>query len=421
MLYAGDKAALAALSDAHVGRLRSAGIDVLRRLDTEDLLNRTEQFGFRDGIAQPLVRGVIKEKPVTETESPESGNEVNPGEFLLGFPNAYDKLPVSPAVSVTGGTVLVDFGYCGSYLVFRQLRQDVLKFWQFLYRATERPGRSEEENLGECVKLAAKMVGRWPSGAPLELRPDKDDPSLNDADTYGFYENDRLGRRVPIGSHTRRSNPRDSLEPGPGGEGRLTREESLRVTRLHRVIRRGRPYGPPIASSMKPEDVLKVGKLIEQYEAGDVPATPPEAQVDFKKEAGRVLGKERADESMSLEEIIDTLRRTVNQDRGLHFLCFNASIARQFEFVQQTWINNPKFGGLYADNDPIMGQRHTAQGDPADTFTEQGSPVRRRFRSLPEFVTVRGGAYFFMPGIEALKYLAGLPNQLPRVDPKDLD
>jgi deferrochelatase/peroxidase EfeB len=277
------------------------------------------------------------------------------------------------------------------------------------------------------VKLAAKMVGRWPSGAPLELSPDQDDPSLADSDTYGFYEkgahdeNDRLGRRVPLGSHTRRSNPRDSLEPGPGGEGRLTREESLRVTRLHRMIRRGRPYGPAIARSMKPQDILKIGMLISQYVERKIAETSPEARDAFKKEVIQAVGGQADLESMKLEEIMEVVVRTVKEDRGLHFLCFNASIARQFEFVQQTWINNPKFGGLYGDNDPIMGQRQTAQVGPADTFNEQGSPVRKRFQSLPEFVTVRGGAYFFMPGIKALKYLAGFPDHdLPPVNPTDL-
>src|SRR5207302_8867109 len=134
--------------------------------------------------------------------------------------------------------------------------------------------------------------------------------------------------------------------------------ESLRVTRLHRIVRRGREYGLPVHQSMEPADIL----------------TAPDTGTE--------------------------------PDRGLHFLCFNANIARQFEFIQQTWVNNPKFGGLYADSDPIMGQRHPVEmNTPADVFTEQAEPVRRRYRSLPEFVRVRGGDYFFMPGVEAVKYL----------------
>jgi Dyp-type peroxidase family len=418
MLYAGDKTALEALYNSQVVGIGKAGVAVVRRLDTTDLLGRTEQFGFRDGIAQPFVLGVTKEPPIHEVESPDPGNQIHPGEILLGFPNAYDKAPVSPAVPATDGAGLVDFGYCGSYLVFRQLHQDVLKFWQFLYETTGRQGGSA------AASLAAKMVGRWPSGAPLALSPNQDDPALRDVDLYGFYKDDALGARVPIGSHTRRSNPRDSLEPGPGGRGRLAPEESLRVTGLHRMIRRGRPYGPAVARSMKPEDVLKVGRFINgQYVEWKKDPTLMASQEQFKKDVNEVILAAfdgQGVESLTLADLLEVLVRTVNEDRGLHFICFNASIARQFEFVQQTWINNPKFGGLYGDNDPIMGQRQTSQVGSADTFNEQGSPVRKRFQSLPEFVTVRGGAYFFMPGIQALKYLAGLPQELPPVDPKDL-
>src|SRR5216684_259051 len=95
---------------------------------------------------------------------------------------------------------------------------------------------------------------------------------------------------------------------------------------------------------------------------------------------------------------------TQNQDRGLHFLCLNANISRQFEFIQQTWVDNPHFNGLYDDADPIVGT-HCPDGD---TFTIQAKPVRKRLTSLPRFVTVVGGAYFFMPGIRAIRYLASV-------------
>ena len=183
-------------------------------------------------------------------------------------------------------------------------------------------------------------------------------------DKYNYAEKDPLGLITPLGSHTRRSNPRDSLEPGPGGEGRLSTAQSLDVTKLHRIIRRGRPYGPPVAASMEVIDILK------QLEAPD-----PDPKVE----------------------------------RGLMFLCFCANIARQFEFVQQTWINNPKFGGLYADPDPLMGHREAAEmQQPTGDFTVQAQPVRRRYQALPDFVTVRGGAYLFMPGLAAVRHLAAL-------------
>src|SRR5262249_55554506 len=92
-------------------------------------------------------------------------------------------------------------------------------------------------------------------------------------------------------------------------------------------------------------------------------------------------------------------------ERGLHFICLNANIARQFEFVTSTWLNNPKFAGLYDDPDPVV----APHGGAGATFTVPARPVRSRATALPQFVTVRGGAYFFLPGIRALRYLAGLP------------
>ena len=105
----------------------------------------------------------------------------------------------------------------------------------------------------------------------------------------------------------------------------------------------------------------------------------------------------------------DKLTPLSNQDRGLHFLCLNANISRQFEFIQHTWINNPHFDGLYDDADPIVGA-HYADGS---TFTIQAKPVRKRFTSLPRFISVIGGAYFFMPGISAMRYLASSSNFSP--------
>jgi hypothetical protein len=90
-----------------------------------------------------------------------------------------------------------------------------------------------------------------------------------------------------------------------------------------------------------------------------------------------------------------------DDERGLHFVCLCANIARQFEFVQHTWLNNPKFKGLYDDPDPLVG--------PAGrSLTLQSRPVNRRVKEIPSFVGVRGGAYFFLPGVRAVRYLAGL-------------
>jgi len=110
---------------------------------------------------------------------------------------------------------------------------------------------------------------------------------------------------------------------------------------------------------------------------------------------GRNYGKPAEKE---IERLLASKADGVN--RGLHFICFNTDIRRQFEFVQQTWINNPKFGGLYSDSDPLLG-RHAPDG----TFTLQGSPARKRISGMRRFVNTVGGGYFFLPGIRALKHL----------------
>ena len=96
------------------------------------------------------------------------------------------------------------------------------------------------------------------------------------------------------------------------------------------------------------------------------------------------------------------------QEIGLHFIGLNASIARQFEFIQNAWLVNPTFDGMSGEVDPLLGNRlGFPDGQAADAFTlPQSSGPCRRISGLPQFVTVRGGAYFFLPGLRALRFLA---------------
>jgi deferrochelatase/peroxidase EfeB len=96
-------------------------------------------------------------------------------------------------------------------------------------------------------------------------------------------------------------------------------------------------------------------------------------------------------------------------ERGLYFIGLNANIARQFEFVQGAWMMGSKFGGLAEESDPLVGSREPIPGCPVTSSFSlpQASGLRRRITGLPQFVTVRGGAYFFLPGLRALRYLTG--------------
>ena len=84
------------------------------------------------------------------------------------------------------------------------------------------------------------------------------------------------------------------------------------------------------------------------------------------------------------------------------FLALNASFRRQFEFVQQTWVNNPKFGGLFDERDPLVGKVEKE----GQHFSIPGDPARRRICGLSTFVAMRGGGYFFVPSLAALEWLS---------------
>jgi Dyp-type peroxidase family len=338
LLYAVDAPTLTALEHEHSP---GPGLRILATLGTSNLDGR-EPFGFRDGISQPLIDGLSR------TGRPET--TVRFGEFVLGYPNEYGRYTERPILEPAAdpGRMLPlesgrpDFGRNGTYLVFRQLSEDVRGFWRFLDQATKRPDGSSDPV--RRVRLAAKMVGRWPGGAPLALSPDLDDPALADANDFAYHRDDRGGARCPVGAHVRRANPRDSLDPRPGTA------SSWAINRRHRILRRGREYG----TELTPDEALAGGN----GPTGD--------------------------------------------ERGLHFVCLNGNIARQFEFVNDTWLNNPKFAGLYDDADPLVGPSEPYGG----TFTVQSHPVRERVTGVPRFVSVRGGAYFFLPGLAATRYLA---------------
>ena len=291
-------------------------------------LSKTEPFGFPDGISQPVIDGTGRAKHLKEKCKQNKNDRecklhiVDAGEFILGYPDGSGDLPRSPAISPaadSGGLLqphperpeLRDFGRNGSFMVIRQLAQDVEGFNKFI-----------EANSIPDIDLGAKMVGRTKDGKTITI----DSQATNDNDFD--YLQDLSGMGCPIGAHVRRSNPRSTVHAS-------SEQSSLKVTNRHRIIRRGRVY------------------------------------------------------------------KETNGETGLIFLCLNASINRQFEFIQSTWCNDPFFQGLAGEADPIIGtQRSAAQG-----FTIPHTPFRHKINSLNQWVTVKGGAYFFLPSLSALKIL----------------
>lgn len=328
MVFARDPDARTAMLAEQRTALTAAGAAV-RPDELSQPLAGKEHFGFADGVSQPFLPGLharprAREQPVAA------------GEILLGYRNAYGKEPQSPRWGS------FDLGNNGTYLVFRKLQQHVAAFWGYVAeRAAElEPDRAAAAALTQ--QLAAKLVGRWKSGASLTLTPDHDDAKYTTPErinAFGYLEHDPHGLRCPISSHVRRANPRDAR----GGSAR----DSEDVISRHRILRRGRSYGAPL----------------------------PDAEA--------LAGRDDA------------------RPRGLYFISLQASIARGFEFIQQTWLTNPGFHGLHAEPDPIMGN-----GDGTCPVTIPAHPVRLRLEKVPSVVTVLGGGYFFLPSLAALAHIA---------------
>jgi deferrochelatase/peroxidase EfeB len=356
-----------------------------------------EPFGFVDGVSQPVIRGSYqsyrKNDPI---------HLVEPGEFVIGYKDNRGNFPPEPELSALAdpdnllpvadtshafGNTIVEspraIGRNGTYLVIRQLEQDVKGFWDYCW--------SESRRLQERLPppydvrpdyIAAKLIGRWRDGsslvrnpyypyakervkeaerqaarqaseaaadppaiaeaAPATARPPtkpadhKDIPTPAEPSTRGdndflFGVEDPQAMRCPFGAHIRRANPRDSLAPGS--------MEQVSISNRHRIYRLGRLYQP----------------------------APGEKE-------------------------------------GLLFMCINGDIERQFEFIQQTWLVSPAFHGLTGEQDPL--NSNGGAGSTGYLVPSQDGPVR--LKPLPRFVRTLGGGYFFMPGRALLKYLGGL-------------
>jgi len=368
-----SKTAEARSDQAHDLATAWAGaLKVIKREDADGYQppDRREHFGFVDGLSQPAIEASPRAQKLREQEDFDS--IVQPGEFILGYVNERGQLPVSPSLAFVPNTKLpvitdadrsvsghppgatfprLDFGRNGTYLVYRQLEQHVFEFAKLIREAAKTLGDADIARLSDEVDarrlIAAKMMGRWDEGTSLTLAPNApptDDRGLTRVNSFRYSPEDRQGLRCPIGSHVRRANPRDTLDDDSDG--------AVMRNNRHRILRRGRLYGRRT-----------------KWSAWD-----------------------------------DTEKTPDTERRGIHFIALNASIESQFEFIQQTWMNTLFFGDLNDEYDPFVGVPSRPGG--VRRFTIQGAPVNRRF-SMPEpLVTVRGGAYFFLPSRAALRFLA---------------
>lgn len=376
MLYAADQSALDRMIIIHEALLTNHGGIKQTQLDCAPAWpdeNRIdfEHFGFRDGISQPAMRGVGR-----STRGLPERDIMEPGEFIIGYKNNSGYMPMSPTLppeADVGGALPVvvddnlsrfpdfgdssltdaqrDLGRNGTFIVLRELKQDVDGFHAFAEGAAKQLNQGGYSDLYKVIGqrpdadwVKAKMMGRWQDGRPLIGNPVNNDPQAsrdpaereNDF-TYG--EDDPQGLACPFASHIRRTNPRDSKNPIDPME--------QTISNRHRLLRRGRPY-------------------VRKLEDG-------------------------------------------SEEKGLLFASIGTDIERQFEFVQQFWANAPAFHGLDNEPDPVIGSDVSIAGGEGVrpryfSIPTAVGPVR--LENLQNFVETKGGGYFFMPSRSALSWLS---------------
>ena len=296
-----------------------------------------EHFGFLDGISNPGVRGLTRpSKPIYQPDQGLPGQDlVWLGEFVFGYPGQH---PEDPHQEGPPPQMPAPWMRNGSYMVFRRLEQKVPEFWRFVREQAAQLEMDPE-------LLAARMVGRWRSGAPLERAPLYDKPSLGaDEKLNNDFEfgDDPEQRRCPYAAHIRKVYPRDD-----------TRNEA--EVQRHRIIRQGIPFGP-------------------ELEPGET---------------------------------------ATRCSRGLMFVCYQASIERQFEFIQRQ-ANDPGFvggkrrpggGAVTPGFDPIIGQAPgNGPREMDEPYPNYPAGSRRTTLTVPkQFVELTAAGYFFMPSITALR------------------
>jgi Dyp-type peroxidase family len=340
LLYAQTPEELAAIEAEQRRRVKACGGDPITTEWSSKWAER-EPFGFADGLSQPLIRG----QPRKEDIPPSPRNEISAGEILLGYRNEYNQVPKSPRFEAKEHPAYpqgFDIGKNGTFLVFRKLEQDVKGFWDtFRKLAHEWQGvEGIPTDPKEATEwLAARAMGRWINGNSIATCPHAAGEKMSKQEINDFvYGDDPGGNKCPIASHVRRANPRDER----GGSS----DESWKVVKRHRILRRGRAYG-----ELPDPQKAMIGDVSNEFPT------------------------------------------------GLLFVCLQSNITHGFEFVQQIWNNNPGFHGVYQEPDPITGPG-------GGTFTIPATPARLRTPELPRFVISRGGGYFFVPSRAAVDLLA---------------
>jgi Dyp-type peroxidase family len=344
--------------------------DLTALFDAQGRPTPKEHFGFSDGISDPVFEGQYsadKERDAAIGQGAVDGNGVwralATGEFLLGYPDEAQEIP--------GATMPLAFSRNGTFLAYRKLHENVASWRKFIDDQAVKFAavRGLEVDVARET-LVAKMAGRWSDGVPLikakdfaawqafnEKYPEGSKERERELVDFTFRD-DPDGGTCPMTSHTRRVNTRDALDPWVAA-GQPKQAAGSVLNNRRRILRRGLPYGS---------------------------SGPDTTDAD---------------------------------DHGIVMLVVCSSLARQFEFVQQQWIHYGVDANAGNDTCPIVGN-HSQGAATEDEYARKRNGPKAKFvvpseqdsgkppyiaEGLPQFVETRGGEYFFVPSLTALRMI----------------
>ncbi|MGA2126605.1 MAG: hypothetical protein ABSG76_10685 [Xanthobacteraceae bacterium] len=412
LIYGRSEDAVAVLRAKFVDACTAVGMPPAHEVPLKPVTEgKTEPFGFVDGVSQPVIRGTYK-----SLRNADPIHIVEPGEMILGYPDNRGYIPPSPTLlpnsdpgnklpllgapkdfsrSVADATR--DVGFNGSFLVIRELEQDVAGFAAYC--------QAEEARLQHRLSppyhvtagyIGAKLVGRWKDGSSLLRNPYESATEHHGKLLHRATQQAQLSGKLNLNLVI------ESTEVNVTGRPKSNPHDGTPIDLAPR-----HPDKPTAAAPTSPHQrpIRPDNDFLFGAEDPDALRCPHGAHIR-RANPRDSLDPGNADQvAISNRHRITRVGRhyvsAPGQNPGLFFMCFCADIERQFEFLQQTWLKSPTFHGLNCEKDPLLGDAQ--EGACGFTVPSPDGPIG--LNPMPRFVTTRGGGYFFLPGRRLIDYL----------------
>jgi deferrochelatase/peroxidase EfeB len=431
LIYGRSDTSVADVKMRFLDACKAAGMPVPHEVPLQTVTeDKTEPFGFTDGVSQPVIRGTYK-----SLRNADPIHIVEPGEMILGYPDNRGYIPPSPTLlpnadpgnklpllgapndfSRSVADAIRDVGFNGSFLVIRELEQDVNGFAAYCKAEASRlNGRLSPPYYINEDYIGAKLVGRWKDGSSLVRQPyesatEHREKLLIRAATQAQLSV-KLGENLVMESTDVNSSSRPKSNPLGGTP--IDPAAHPTISTIAATLP-GLATGPVVGAAAEPaaESAAVHKKPVRPDNDFLFGAEDPEGlRCPYGAHIRRANPRDSLDPGNADQVSISNRHRimrigrhyvpTQGENPGLFFMCLCADIERQFEFLQQTWLKSPSFHGLTCQKDPLLGDAQ--EGACGFTVPSPDGPIA--LNAMPRFVTTKGGGYFFLPGRRLIEYL----------------